>query len=103
MLEGLHLNGTAKLGSCIVCHKPNGLLSECQECSALCHLMCAWRSGMKFITVELATTQRRLQAEFICNVHDTKRDFNMQKTLRYNAFMNYLSPRLRKKRQREGN
>ena len=40
-LEGLHLNGTAKLGSCFSCHQPNGLLSECQECSKLCHLMCA--------------------------------------------------------------
>lgn len=101
VLEGLHLTGTTRLGSCFICHKPNGLLSECQECSSLSHLMCAFRAGMKFNTTEMNRTQRRLQAGFTCNAHDSQRDFAMQKKLRYNAFLNYLSPRLKKKRTRE--
>lgn len=100
-LEGIILNGISRLGCCFICKKPNGPLSECKECQTLCHLMCAWRNGYKFYTNELSTPQRRLQAGFICEKHFDERDYATQKQLRYNAFINYLSPRLQKKRSRE--
>jgi hypothetical protein len=97
-LDGIILSGSTELGSCCVCRKPNGLLSKCQQCPVLCHLMCAWRGGFRFITKELNTEHRRLHANFLCDKHEPSRDFEVQKKLRLNAFMNYLSPRVRDKR-----
>ena len=100
-LEGIILSGSNELGSCYVCRKPNGLLNKCQQCPEFCHLMCAWRAGFKFFTKELNTEHRRLHASFICDKHEPGRDFQTQKKLRMNAFMNYLSPRVKDKKLRD--
>lgn len=100
-LEGIILSGSAELGSCYICRKPNGLLSKCLQCTVLCHLMCAWRAGFRFITKELNTEHRRLHASLVCDKHEVGRDLETQKKLRLNAFTNYLSPRVKNKRPRE--
>ena len=101
-LEGLKPIGHTLLGSCFRCKKDGGILSKCRDCSALCHLMCAWKSGMLFLTGEAVCEApiRKVDVQFLCPTHTPKRDFHTQKKLRRTAYKYHIR-RFRKKRTRD--
>ena len=100
-LEGLKVTGETRIGGCLVCKESSGLLTKCVSCEGLCHLMCAWRKGMKFFVEELPTTTvRKLGVSFKCSEHLPKSYLKLQRVLRKTPYKYYINPRLKQKRPR---
>ncbi|CAG9317380.1 JADE2_2 [Blepharisma stoltei] len=98
-LEGLRISGENMIGQCTVCHKSQGLLSQCKECGELAHLLCAWKNGMKFETEDyISSGIRKLLVKFVCHTHTPQRDAEEQKDLRSRPFRYYETPRLKRNR-----
>ncbi|CAG9328161.1 JADE2_1 [Blepharisma stoltei] len=98
-LEGLRICGENMVGQCIVCHKSDGLLSQCKDCGQLAHLFCAWKNGMMFETEDyISSGIRKLLIKFVCHSHTPNRNADEQKELRSRPFRYYETPRAKRKR-----
>jgi hypothetical protein len=98
-LSSLRVLKSRSSDKCYICQRPDGLLTQCKECTFKAHLMCAWVSGLSFQTEDSSRNPhfqyasrpvRRVKVSFICNKHPSDNDPRLQQKLRYYPLKHHI-------------